>query len=426
MYRSRRTWAGAWLLQLACVACSSGVAPRNAESTAGTHGGGTSGVGGAVSPGQPDDGAAPGGVANGAGGAGAQPDSGGADVGAAGQAGEGNEGGAAGTPSGAAGAPGGSAGAPGGSGGAPESGLEPGMSPVARHGQLHVSGSELLDEHDKVAMLRGQGFGWDNWWPQYYNADVVSWLRNDWCVDLVRPAMGIDPDGAYLANPAESKARIRAVVDAAIQEGIYVIIDWHSHELHQAEAIEFFTEMAQTYGDKPNVLYEVFNEPEMQSWSEVKAYAEAVIAAIRQHDPDNVVIVGSPEWDQRVDQAADDPITTDSNVVYSLHFYAATHGQYLRDRAADAMSRGLPIFVSESGGSEAAGTGPNDFTEWQAWFDFLDEHQVSWVNYAVADKEGETISVLQPGAPGSGAWDEGHLTESGKHIRELFRTHCAQ
>ncbi len=295
---------------------------------------------------------------------------------------------------------------------------------MGRHGQLQVVGSEVQDESGAPVTLRGQGFGWDNWWPQYYNADVVAWLRQDWCVDMVRPAMGIEPDGAYLADPDASKARIQAVVDAAIAEDIYVIIDWHAHDLHQTEAVAFFTEMAQRYGDRPHVIYEVFNEPEGETWPEVKAYAEAVIAAIRQHDPDNLVIVGCPEWDQRIDEVAADPITAHDNVVYAVHFYAATHGQWLRDRTAEALADGVPVIVSESSGSEAAGTGDNDTAEWEAWFDFMDSNHISWINYSVSDKEGETISVLEPGAPASGGWSAAELTDTGEYIRDVFRSYC--
>lgn len=300
----------------------------------------------------------------------------------------------------------------------------PNMGPVAAHGQLRVEGNQLLDAQDAQITLRGQGFGWDNWWPQYYNADVVNWLADDWCVDIVRPAMGIEPDGAYLANPTESRARIAAVVDAAIAKGVYVIIDWHAHDAHLEEATAFFTDMAQTYGEHPNVLYEVFNEPDEETWPDVKAYVEAVGAAIRQHDPDNLIIVGTPEWNQRIDLAVEDPITSLSNVIYSVHFYASTHTDWLRARTADALAAGLPIIVSESSGSEASGMGANNYDEWQLWFDFMDGNGISWINYSVSDKAGETISVLEPGAPASGGWDASHLTESGEYIRDVFRSHC--
>ncbi len=297
-------------------------------------------------------------------------------------------------------------------------------SPVTRHGQLRVEGSRIVGSHGMPVTLRGQGFGWDNWWPQYYNADVVSWLRDDWCVDMIRPAMGIEPDGAYLADPDASTARITAVVDAAIANDIYVIIDWHAHDIHQSEAVEFFGQMAQRYGDQPNVIYEIFNEPDDETWPEIKAYAEAVIAAIREHDSDNLIIVGNPEWDQRIDEVTADPIAGVSNILYSVHFYAATHGDWLMDRTKSAIDAGIPVIVSESSGSEAAGTGANDYAAWQTWMDFMDENQVSWINYSVSDKAGETISVLEPGAPASGGWDASQLTETGEHIRDVFRSYC--
>jgi endoglucanase len=297
--------------------------------------------------------------------------------------------------------------------------------PALRHGQLRVEGATLLDAQGAPVTLRGKAFGWDNWWPQFYNAEVVKWLRDDWCVDVVRPAMGIEPDGAYLANPEASKQRITAVVDAAIQAGVYVIIDWHAHNLHEKEAVEFFSEMAERYGKHPHVLYEIFNEPEKdETWPQVKAYAAAVMTAIRRHDPDNVVIVGSPEWDQRIDLVAADPIVGQINVMYSVHFYAGTHGQWLRDRTQAAIGAGIPVFVTESSGAEASGQGQNAYDEWQKWIDFMEKNRVSYLNYSVSDKAGETISVLVPGARSNGGWSENELTESGRWVRKLLRARC--
>jgi endoglucanase len=206
---------------------------------------------------------------------------------------------------------------------------------------------------------------------------------------------------------------------------VYVIIDWHAHDLHQAEAVAFFTEMAKRYGQNPHVIYEIFNEPEKdETWPQVKEYAKAVIGAIRRHDPDNLVIVGSPEWDQRIDTVAADPLEGQTNVLYSVHFYAGTHGQWLRDRVQSALAAGIPVFVSESSGAEASGKGPNDYPEWEAWIDFMEKNRISWLNYSVSDKAGETISVLQPGASASGGWGDAELTESGQYVRKLLRSYC--
>ncbi|MBQ4796798.1 cellulase family glycosylhydrolase, partial [Pectobacterium versatile] len=109
---------------------------------------------------------------------------------------------------------------------------------------------------------------------------------------------------------------------------MYVIIDWHSHsaENNRSEAIRFFQDMARKYGNKPNVIYEIYNEPLQVSWSNtIKPYAEAVISAIRAIDPDNLIIVGTPSWSQNVDEASRDPING-KNIAYTLHFYAGTHG----------------------------------------------------------------------------------------------------
>lgn len=296
---------------------------------------------------------------------------------------------------------------------------------VARYGQLSVRGAQLLSANAEPVVLRGQAHGWHNWWPQYYNEDVVRWLRDDWCVDIIRPAMGIEPGGGYLSNSSASKRRITAVVDAAIRADVYVIIDWHAHDLHQEEATIFFGEMAERYGQYPHVIYEIFNEPEKdETWQQVKQYATAVIGAIRQHDPDNLVVVGSPEWDQRIDLVAADPLRGQTNVLYSVHFYAGTHGKWLRDRTQAAIDAGIPVMVTESSGAEASGQGQNNYEEWDAWIKFLEKNRISWLNYSVSDKAGETISVLRPGANASGGWSDAELTESGRYVRQLLRSYC--
>ncbi|MDB5250125.1 MAG: glycosyl hydrolase family 5, partial [Segetibacter sp.] len=186
-------------------------------------------------------------------------------------------------------------------------------------------------------------------------------------------------------------------------------------------AKQFFTEMATTYGNHPNVIYEIFNEPDKESWKEVKEYSTEVIAAIRAVDPDNIILVGNPHWDQDIHIVADDPLTGFNNLMYTVHFYAATHKQSLRDRCDKALSKGIPIFISESAGMEASGNGPINDEEWRKWIEWAESNEVSWVTWSVSDKN-ETCSVLLPTANSTGGWKDNEMKEFGIKSRSLIRS----
>jgi endoglucanase len=201
-----------------------------------------------------------------------------------------------------------------------------------------------------------------------------------------------------------------------------VIIDWHSHHVNLEEATTFFGEMAAKYGKYPNIIYELFNEPAQANWPQVKAYAEAVIKVIREKDPDNIILVGCPKWDQEVQLPAADPIKGYKNLMYTMHFYAGTHKQWLRDRTDAAIKAGLPIFISESAGMQASGDGPIDYKEWQLYIDWINKNNLSWITWSVSDKN-ETCSVLNTSASSTGHWKDSDLKESGVKIREYLKAY---
>jgi len=246
---------------------------------------------------------------------------------------------------------------------------------VEHHDQLSVNKGQLVDIHGKPVVLRGVSLGWHNWWSQFWNPEAVQWLRHDWKISVLRAAMGIEPDSAYLDMPEHATNLMKTVVEACINQEIYVIIDWHDHhaEKHIEEAKAFFIEMAKAYGEYPNIIYEIYNEPVRQDWAVVKAYADTLIAAIREYDPDNIILIGTPHWDQDLHIVADDPITGHENIMYTLHFYAVTHRQWLRDRGDYAISKGIPIFVSESDGCNSSGQGELDMEEWNLWIDWMEK-----------------------------------------------------
>lgn len=292
--------------------------------------------------------------------------------------------------------------------------------PVNTYGQLQVKGSQLSDANGNPVVLRGVSFGWHNFWPRFYNEEAVSWLASDWQVSVVRAAMGVEPKAGYKLDSTGSVEKVKAVIDGAIKAGVYVIIDWHSHNINLEEAKTFFSQMAGEYGSYPNVIYEIFNEPDYESWDSVKIYSEEVINVIRKYDPDNVILVGSPHWDQDIHIVADSPLLLYNNIMYTVHYYAATHKQGLRDRCNYAISKGIPIFISESAGMEATGDGPLNDSEWIKWIEWSEQNKISWVTWSVSDKN-ETCSMLLPSADSKGNWTEKDLKESGIKTRALIK-----
>jgi endoglucanase len=296
---------------------------------------------------------------------------------------------------------------------------------VERQGQLRVQGNRIVDEHGAPVQLRGMSLYWSQWIPKYYNAATVQWLRGDWKIGVIRAAMAVKPDG-YEKNPAVERDKVIAVVDAAIKLGIYVIIDYHAHTAHENRPLAqaFFADMARRYGNTPNVLYEPYNEPLDVSWEKVlKPYHEAVIDSIREHDPDNIVIVGTRNWSQQVAEAAANPIQR-SNVAYTLHFYANTHGQWLRDQAQAAMNAGAALFVTEYGTTDATGNGAVNEAATRQWWAFLDKNFIGHLNWSVADIP-ESSAALKSGASPEGGWPVSQIKPSGLLVRDELRARAA-
>jgi len=296
----------------------------------------------------------------------------------------------------------------------------PKNSPVAVNGRLKVVGTQLVNQKGEPLILRGASFGWHNLWPRFYNKKAVDWMVTDWKCSVVRAAMGLAIEDNYLENPEYALQCVNNVVEGAIKRGVYVLIDFHSHKKHTEEAKKFFEMMATKYRDYPNVIYEIWNEPDYYSWEEVKQYSEEVIGVIRAIDKDNIILVGSPHWDQDLDAVAADPIKGQSNIMYTMHFYAGTHKQWLRDRTDAAIEKGIPVFVSECAGMEASGNGPIDEAEWKAFVDWMESRKISWIVWSVSDKD-ESCSMLIPRASSFGNWTDDVLKKWGKITRQTIR-----
>lgn len=290
---------------------------------------------------------------------------------------------------------------------------------VKQNGKLKVEGTQLVNQKGDPVVLHGMSFGWSCFHPRFYTAGAVHELVKEWHSTVIRASLGVEPAKGYKQDSATQVQLIKTVIDAAIKEGVYVIIDWHSHNINLEEAKTFFRNIAMEYHQYPNIIYEIFNEPDHETWPEVKRYSEEVIKVIRAIDKDNIILVGSPRWDQELQLPAADPIKGFDNLMYTMHFYAGTHKQWLRDRTNEAIKAGLPIFVSECAGMEATGDGPIDQEEWKKFKNWMDEKKISWLAWSVSDKN-ETCSVLMPSANSNGNWKQTDIKEWGQLVKQAL------
>ena len=295
--------------------------------------------------------------------------------------------------------------------------------PVSQHGKLSVNGTNIVDKNGNIFQLKGISTHGLQWFPQYVNQEAFDYMRDEWKINTVRLAMYSAPNDGYTTDLHKL---VSDGVEYAKNSGLYVIIDWHilsdgNPNINKASAINFFKEMSTKYKDYENVIYEICNEPngDVQWERDVKPYAQEVITEIRKIDDDAIIIVGTPTWSQDVDVVAQSPITGFENIMYTLHFYAATHKEYLRQKAMTALNSGLPIFVSEFGICDASGNGNIDINEANQWIDFLNQNNISWICWNLSNKN-ESSAILK-NTDKVTDWTEAELSDEGKWLVETLK-----
>nr|UNG40311.1 glycoside hydrolase family 5 subfamily 2 [Necydalis major] len=298
------------------------------------------------------------------------------------------------------------------------------LDPVSKHGYLSVKGINLVDQYGVKVQLKGMSLAWSVWWPEFFNQDTVDGVHNFCHSNVIRAAMAVDTkDGGYLKDPKGQMKLIETVIEAAIKDDMYVIVDWHQQNAYTyvKEAKQFFSKISKKYGSYPNIIYETFNEPVDVSWSHVlKPYHEEIIKTIRANDPNNVIVLGNPMYSTYVEIAATDPIMGQNNIMYSLHFYTGTDKQALRDQADYALNKGLPIFVTQYGIVNPAESDPVDLNESRIWWSWMDKNNLSYVNYDISDASAGS-SALVPGTTAQQVCQPEFLTESGRLAVEQIK-----
>ena len=299
----------------------------------------------------------------------------------------------------------------------------------ASAGRLHVKGTKLVDKKGHEVQLRGVSTHGLSWYPQYVNDKCFAQLHDKWGANVVRLAMYTEDYNGYCSGDAKNRSDLKKLIKKGVRlakkHKMYVIVDWHilsdgNPNSHKKEAKAFFREMSREFKGYNNVIYEICNEPNNgTSWKEIKSYARSVISTIRKNDKKAVIVVGTPTWSQDVDQAAADPIKGD-NIMYALHFYAATHKADLRNKMTAAINKGLPVFVTEYGICDASGNGAIDKEEANRWVQTMDEYGVSYIAWNLSNKQ-ESSSIIKSSCPKVSGFKKSELSDEGRWLYHLLR-----
>ncbi|MFR3470236.1 MAG: glycoside hydrolase family 5 protein [Roseburia faecis] len=299
----------------------------------------------------------------------------------------------------------------------------------ASAGRLHVKGTKLVDKKGHEVQLRGVSTHGLSWYPQYVNDKCFTQLHDKWGANVVRLAMYTEEYNGYCSGDAKNRSDLKKLIKKGVRlakkHKMYVIVDWHilsdgNPNSHKKEAKAFFREMSREFKGYNNVIYEICNEPNNgTSWKEIKSYAKSVISTIRENDKKAVIVVGTPTWSQDVDQAAADPIKGE-NLMYALHFYAATHKADLRNKMTAAINKGLPVFVTEYGICDASGNGAIAKEEANRWVQTMDEYGVSYIAWNLSNKQ-ESSSIIKSSCSKVSGFKKSELSDEGRWLYHLLR-----
>ena len=300
--------------------------------------------------------------------------------------------------------------------------------PYGKHGALHVDGLQVKDKYNQPFTLRGastHGMHWGDG-ETFLNKTAFQNLRDEWGVNMVRLVSYVTQGGYTQGSKDKLDKHIQEGVSNLTDLGMYAIIDWHVHAENpndtKSQAIEFFDMYSKMYKDQSNIIYEICNEPTGTPWNQIRPYAVDVVNTIRANDPDAIIVVGTNNWSQDVDEVAtnggklDDP-----NVMYTIHFYSGSHGESFRNKVRTALNAGTPVFCTEFGVCDASGNGGFDLEEADRWIDFFEENGISYCCWSLS-KKNESASMLSPECNKVNGFTNADLGATGAWLINTYRS----
>jgi hypothetical protein len=225
--------------------------------------------------------------------------------------------------------------------------------PVIPPARLHVEGNKIKDPNGNTVVLRGlsmidlgatnRDFGVESLIDRITNTSDPNGNSPGWYPTILRVPVCPNDSALYHYSPLTFDSNdvnnpvnelfyelLRSTVDYCARKGLYIIIDWHLMEDTYNEVNDtnvFWAYIAPRFANDTHVLFELFNEPmntsevnDAANWNSVRTDMQTWIDTIRASAPHNLILVGSPSYDQVLGPIVDNPVA-DDNVVYVCHLY---------------------------------------------------------------------------------------------------------
>ena len=242
---------------------------------------------------------------------------------------------------------------------------------------LEVRGNELV-AGGKPILLRGVAVGDPILARQGRPLSDYQRIAHDWHANVVR--ISLHPSVWEHTPHDQVLATLDREIQAALGNGMYVILDWHTIGWPNAyyEAIEkdwtddppdlynsnfalakdFWDAVSAKFGKDDRIIFELWNEPvyaenegdvEHQRWAELRPFFAQLLAVVRKHG-DNVVLAAGNEWSYDLRGVRQEPLEG-KNVAYAWHIYAGTDEDDENEWAKhlDEVQKVAPVMVTEWG-----------------------------------------------------------------------------
>lgn len=287
---------------------------------------------------------------------------------------------------------------------------------------LHVVGNRIHDGSDQPVLLLGvnrsgseyacvQNFGFFDGPTDDASINAIT----SWSANVVRVPLNEDCWLAINGAPAQYsgaayKTAIGDYVDRLLAHGLYVILELHwsapggtlaTQQVAMPDAdhsVAFWSDVAATFADRGNVVFELFNEPFPDDNQDTDAawtcwqnggtcpgitYQAAgmqdLVTAVRQAGAHNLVLLGGVEYSNSLSKWTEHaPTDPDKNIAAAWHVYnfngCSTTSCY--DTTAGVVAQTYPIVTTEIGEDDCSGS---FITTLMTWLDGKKQSYLGWV-----------------------------------------------